>query len=140
MRQGFAGRLRPRLRLVAARYRPRALAQPCRQEHGYGVFQGLAHRKRGRRSAGMQTHRARRRPRIHPHPRRRAGHSGLRGAADRHQQRHRLKSRRPHRQHQCRVVLLGLNCCPPCPRIEARATKRAHLLRLAEYPRPYRTL
>ena len=32
--------------------------------------------------------------------RRRASHSGLRGAAGRHQQRHRHQSKRPHRQHQ----------------------------------------
>ena len=30
VRQGFAGRVRPRLRLAAARYRPRTLAQPSR--------------------------------------------------------------------------------------------------------------
>mgnify|MGYP002228979013 CR=1 FL=1 len=55
---------------------------------------------------GLQAHRARRRPRIHAYPRRRASHSGLRGAADRHQQRHRHQSRRPHRQHQRKVVYL----------------------------------
>lgn len=36
---------------------------------------------------------------IHPHPRRRASHSGLRGAAGRRQQRHRHQSKRPHRKH-----------------------------------------
>ena len=34
-----------------------------------------------------------------PHPRRRASHSGLRGAAGRRQQRHRHQSKRPHRKH-----------------------------------------
>lgn len=140
VRQRPAGRVRPRLCLAAAGHRPRALAQPRRQEHGHGVFQSLAHCERGGRTAGLQAHRARRRPRIIAHPRRRASHSGVRGAAGRHQQRHRHQSQRPHRQHQRRIVLLGLNCCPARPRIEARATKWAHILRLVEYPRPYRAL
>lgn len=140
MRQRPAGRVRPWLRFVAARHRLRALAQPRRQEHGHGVFQSLAHCERGGRTAGLQAHRARRRPRIIAHPRRRASHSGLRGAAGRHQPSNCRKGQRPHRQHQCRVVLLGLNCCPARPRIEARATKWAHILRLVEYPRPYRAL
>lgn len=100
MRQGSAGRVWSRLRLAAAGYCPRALAQPGSQEHGHGIFQGLAHCERSRRPAGLQAHRARRRPRIHPHPRRRASHRSLRNPPGRHQQRHRHKSRRPHRQHQ----------------------------------------
>ena len=128
MRQRSAGRLRPRLRLAAARYRPRALAQPCRQEHGHGVFQGLAHCERSRRPAGLQTHRARRRPRIHAHPRRRASHSGLRGAAGRHQQRHHLQSQRAHRQHQraanIKLASCGGHCLGWRPRSRDRRCRR----------------
>ena len=63
-----AGRVWSRLRLAAAGYCPRALPSTAPPRAWAWRTQGLAHRERGGRTAGLQAHRARRRPAILAHP------------------------------------------------------------------------